>query len=276
LQYNDDSKQYGMVGKVVLTISDYSWIFATKMAEEKDEPRLKALTDGDTTITCEHMVYSDETGVAEFYANQGENVLFTQPNRSVTAKYIEINDKTKDFYAEGTAEAPALYSQANGEWLYNAELIKRESAPKEVNDMLSAQLDATSKSITYNFDRRRMELRDGVQIKGQGSEINARELIQDEAAKFFLLNGNVQIKMGEDSQVYAAQVYVDTENDVVTFVGLVQGKGKSEEMAGISGSKPGDAAKGEAGASGIVAAAGVFGNPATGAPRTGSNVAEKK
>ncbi len=47
----------------------------------------------------------------------GAEVSFEQPKRSVKASYIEVNDKTKDFYAEGRGrQARGLYADrmANG------------------------------------------------------------------------------------------------------------------------------------------------------------------
>ncbi len=71
--------------------------------------------------------------------------------------------------------------------------------------------------------------------------------MQDETAKFFLLRDNVLIKPNADSEVHAAQVYVDTANDIITFVGLVQGKAKSATTCRRL--RP-DAAAGQAGQAG--------------------------
>jgi hypothetical protein len=60
--------------------------------------------------------------------------------------------------------------------------------------------------------------------------LEAGELVQDETAKFFLLRQNVLLKPDRDSQVIAAQVYVDTESDVVTLVGFVEGELRSEDL----------------------------------------------
>lgn len=284
LEYNDESKSYGMSGSVEIEITNYEWIFATRMADDKDEPKLRAITDNPTKVSCEQVVYSDETGVAEFYALPGAQVVFDQNKRGVKASYIEINDKTKDFYAEGTPEAKATYTQTDGEWLYSANLVKREEAQQEVKDMLANPLQAVATSITYNFDLKRIEMRGGTLIKGQTSEVTADELVQDETAKFFLLHGNVHIKAGADNEVYASQVYVDTSNDVVTFVGLVQGQTKSADLGALT---PGAETPGAAGAgaqagqgvqgtpSGTAAQPGVFGqNPNQLPPRSGTNVAE--
>jgi lipopolysaccharide assembly outer membrane protein LptD (OstA) len=230
MDYNDKTKQYQMADKVQLEVTGYDWMFTTKMVDEKDEKKMRALTEGNTKVLCDRMTYSEESGVAEFYASTGGQVSFEQPKRGVKASYIEVNDKTKDFYAEGVENSPATYTQTDGEWLYQAELIKREDVPEDVNNVLKSGLTATASSITYNYDRRRVEMRGGVKIEGTGSLVQAGELVQDETAKFFLLRENVLIQPNADTEVRAAQVYVDTANDVLTFVGLVQGKTKSDQL----------------------------------------------
>ena len=55
-------------------------------------------------------------------------------------------------------------------------------------------------------------------------------MIQDETAQYFLLRGNVEIKPDATSSILAAQVFVDTEHDTLTFVGLVEGKMKSDDI----------------------------------------------
>jgi len=268
MDYDDDTKQYEMSGSVVIEVTNYDWVFATKIAEEKDEKRLHALTQGSTKITCERMAYSEKTGVAQFYGLPGTEVVLEQPKRGVRAAYMEVNDTTKDFYAEGTPERKAVYSQEEGQWLFDAAILKRDESPKEISDRLDHPLTAQAGSITYNYDRKRVEMRGGVRVEAGGSAVQAGELIQDETAKFFLIKDNVQIVQDENNQVYAAQVYVDTDKDVYTFVGLVQGKAKTEELPATE--------QGEQGAAGgTPVQAGVFQQQGTAPPAGGAaNVAE--
>lgn len=279
LDYNDKTKQYDMSGKMELEVTDYDWMFSTKMVEPQDEKKMQALTDGSTKVVCERLKYSEETGVAEFYAKPGEKVKFEQPKRSVVASYIEVNDKTKDFYAEGSESDPAVYTQTDGEWLYQAEIIKREDAPEDVQNVLKSTLTAKSGSLTYNYDRKRIEMRGQVAIEGSGTTVTAGELVQDETAKFFLLRDNVLIQPNADSEVRAAQVYVDTANDVITFVGLVQGKAISDEvpstMPADSGGEPGAPGQAPGVAEGVFGRGGLPGQiPGRGTSST--NVAEKR
>lgn len=230
VDYNDKSKAYEMSGTVVLTVTEYDWVFENQLVDETDAKKVRALTDGDTKITCDRMVYSEETAIAEFYALPEMTVVFSQPKRSVTANYIEINDKTKDFYAEGTSTKQAVYAQQNGQWLFEGGLISRENVADDLATALSDPLKASADTLTYNYDRKRLELLGNVLVASINRTMTAAEIVQDETAKFFLLRGNVHIKPDDKSEVYAAQVYVDTENDVFTFVGLVQGQGKSDDL----------------------------------------------
>ncbi|MCH7472924.1 hypothetical protein IIA79_08240, partial [bacterium] len=255
IDYNDETKEYEISGNVVLEVSDYGWIFENKLIEEEDEPKVRSLTDGATKITCGRLVYSEETGIAQFYARPGGEVVFEQPTRSVRGAYIEVNDKTKDFYCEGTPQSKASYAQSDGKWLFDGGLISREEVSEDLIEALESGLTAEAGSITYNFDRKRLELRGQVSITAgaSGSErsLEAEEIIQDETAKFFLMRGNVVIKPDAKSHVYAAQVYIDTDNDVFTFVGLVQGSIESEDIPTFGGEE-------EAGEEGFEAQAGIF------------------
>lgn len=233
LGYNDKTKVYEMSGQVELEATEYEWIFTNRLADAKDDKKIRAITKEPTKITCERLKYSEETGVAEFYANSGGNVRFDQTQRIITGAYIEVNDKTKDFYAEGMEGAPARYEQTDGNWLYEAELISRNQTSGDLNKALEGQVTADAGSITFNYDRKRLEMRNGIRISAATRTITANELVQDDTAKYFLLNGNVMVKPDDDSEIYAAQIYVDTANDVFTFVGLVQGKFKSDDVTAL-------------------------------------------
>lgn len=268
IDYNDATKEYALNGTVVLNVTRYNWIFDNQLMDESDTPKIKALTDGDTKITCDRMLYSEESGVAQFYSVPGRDVVFSQPSRSVTASYIEVNDKTKDFAAEGRADKQVVYAQNDGQWLFTGELVKRDQVSDDLSKALAEPLQAKGDTLTYNFDRKRLELHGTVSITSASRSLTAGEIVQDETSKFFLMRDNVHIKPDADSEIYAAQVYVDTANDVFTFVGLVQGQGKSNDL-------PTPAAEGAAaGSAGFQAAPGVFqqqqggGAPQPGAPVT--------
>jgi lipopolysaccharide export system protein LptA len=245
VDYNDKDKEYEITGAVVLNVEQYDWLFANKLIDQGDEKRVRSITDNPTKITSDRVLYSDESGLAQFYALDGNDVKFDQSERSIVGSYMEVNDKTKDFYAEGIDGKPASYNQTDGQWLFNAELIKRDEASPELTKTLSKPLKAEARSITYNFDRKRLELRGGVSIVGEKQSLTAGEVVQDETAKFFLVRNNVVIKPDEVSEVYASQVYVDTQNDVFTFVGLVNGKFTSADLAAASPTAGTDAAGGD-------------------------------
>lgn len=260
LGYNDKTKVYEMSGQVQLEATDYEWIFSNKLGDDKDEKKIRAITKQPTTITCDRLKYSEETGVAEFYANSGGTVKFDQTQRIITGAYIEVNDKTKDFYAEGNEGAQARYEQTDGTWLYEAELISRDQTSDDLSKALEGQVTADAGSITFNYDRKRLEMRDGIKISAATKTITANELVQDDTAKYFLLNGNVTVKPDEDSEIYAAQIYVDTANDVFTFVGLVQGKFNSDDVKGLvpEANAPGSGPGGVSGSPTGAPAAGLF------------------
>jgi len=233
MDYNDKDKVYEMSGTVILEVTDYEWIFSNQLADAKDEKKIRAITANPTKITCDRMQYSEETGIAEFYALSGAQVKFDQSVRVVTAAYMEVNDKTKDFYAEGVPEQKAHYEQTDGQWLFDAEVLSRQDSSADLQKALEGKLTAEARTITFNYDRKRLEMQDGVSVAGETQTINADEMIQDETAKFFLLHGNVLVKPDADNELRAAQIYVDTENDVFTFVGLVQGKLKDEQIPSL-------------------------------------------
>lgn len=230
LDYNDETKEYELGGGVVLEVSDYGWVFENKLVEGDDEQKVQALTDGNTKITCERVVYSEESGVAEFYAFPNSLVTFEQPTRSITAPYIEVNDNTKDFFAEGTDSKAVHYQQADGEWLFAGGLIGRDSVDDDMAEALEGPMTMDSRSLAYNFDRKRLELLGQVRVSAGEKLLQADEMIQDDTAKFFLLRGNVLLKPDSKSQVVAAQVFVDTESDVITLVGLVNGELQSDDL----------------------------------------------
>ncbi len=171
------------------------------------------------------------------------------------------NDKTKDFYAEGLTEQKAhLRADGRGQWLFDAEILTREGTSSDLQKALEGKLTADAKTIAFNYDRKRLEMREGVAIAGPTQTINADEMVQDDTAKFFLLHGNVLVKPDPDNELRAAQIYVDTENDVYTFVGLVQGNIRTTRFRHCSrktveGATPG-AAGGAAG--NVTPAAGLF------------------
>jgi lipopolysaccharide export system protein LptA len=267
LDYNDKSKSYAMNGDVVLDISEYDWIFTNQLVDAADEKKVRAVTDVPTKITSDKVLYSDETAIAQFYANVGEQVNFDQTKRKITASYMEINDTTKDFFAEGIEGAPATFNQTNGEWLFDAEIISRQGASEELRTSLSKPLTASANTITYNYDRKRLEMDGGVAITGEGQSITAGHMVQDETAKFFLVRDNVIIQPDAQTRVNAAQVYVDTANDVYTFVGLVEGGFTSPELATALGPVAGTGEPGDADAS---AQPGVFQSQGTGTDTGGS------
>ena len=254
LDYNDTTKEYELTGGVSLEVTEYGWIFDNELVEGDDVQKVEALTDGSTQINCERVVYSEEGGVAQFYARPGGEVQFVQPGRTVTAAYIEVNDGTKDFHAEAAAGQKVIYNQTDGEWLFTGGLVDREGADQDMQDALGGPLETNSATLTYNFDRKRLELLGGVVILAGTRTVQAGEVIQDETAKFFLMRQNVHIKPDPESEIVAAQVYYDTENDIVTMIGMVQGKLTSDDLP-VPGEEQ---AAGEAGDEDFEAAAGVF------------------
>lgn len=241
IDYDDQSKEYLITGGIKLEVEQYDWIFENELAAPEDEKKLRALTDGKTEITCERLSYEEASGIAKFYSRPGGVVGFVQPKRSVKAAYIEINDATKDFYAEGSVGSRMIYSQTDGEWLFAGGLIDRDSVSEDLSDAMVEALQAESQTLEYNFDRKRLEMHGEVKVSSGEKILQAGELIQDETAKFFLLRDNVMVRPDADSSIYAAQVYVDTANDVFTFVGLVQGSFVSEDLAQANVVSPGDA-----------------------------------
>jgi lipopolysaccharide export system protein LptA len=253
MDYNDDTKDYEMSGGIVLTVDKYDWIFETKVVAAADEKKVKAITDKPTKITCDRLVYSEKTGVAQFYAKPDADVVFDQTTRKLTASYVEVNDETKDFYAEGNDAKNAKYEQQDGEWLFNAELLKRETASTDLQAALDGPLTAEMHTMAYNYERKRIELQGGVNMTSGQRSLISEELIQDDTAKYFLIRGNVHIKTDSQSEVMAAQVYIDTANDVMTFVGLVQGEMLSNDLRSDE-----EVAPGAAGEAGYQAAQGLF------------------
>ncbi len=234
LDYNDKTKVYAMSGTVVLEITNYDWVFANKLVEGDDEKKARALTDSPTKINADRVLYSEESGLAQFYSSPGRTVDFIQEKRNIKGTYIEVNDKTKDFYVEGDDVQRAVYSQQEGNWLIQGGLIKEGQVSEDLKAALLKPLTAEAGSITYNFDRKRLEMRDGVKIVSENQTVEAGEVIQDETAKFFLMRQNVVIKPDVDGYIYAAQIYMDTENDVFTFVGLVNGRIQSDELPDLT------------------------------------------
>ncbi len=263
IDYNDESKEYLMSGGIKLEVEEYDWIFENELAAAEDEKKLRALTDGKTTITCDRLAYDEASGVARFFATAGGTVKFQQPKREVKAAYIEINDETKDFYAEGSVGEKMTYSQMDGEWLFAGGLIDRDTVSEDLSETMQEAMNAEALTLEYNFERKRIEMHGEVKVTSGQKVLQAGELIQDETAKFFLLRDNVLVRPDEDSSVYCAQVYVDTANDVFTFVGLVQGSFVNADLETQQ-------AAGGAGDTGIDIAAGAF---ATGTG-TGTNVVE--
>ena len=231
IDYNDETKAYEMSGSIIITVDKYDWIFETKVVATDDQKKVLAITDQPTRITCDQLIYSEDTGIAQFYANNGGSVMFDQTVRELTAQYIEVNDSTKDFFAEGSQDSQVRYEQQNGEWLFTAELLKRDEIASDLQEAAEGPMTAQMQSMAYNFDRKRIELLGGVQITSGQRTLSAQELIQDETAKYFLLRGNVHIKPDSQSDVMAAQIYLDTANDVLTFVGLVQGEMYSTDVS---------------------------------------------
>jgi hypothetical protein len=230
LDYNDKDKAYEMEGDVALNVAEYDWIFTNQLTDAKDEKKVRAVTDEPTKITADKVNYSDESAVAQFYAKSGKTVVFDQTKRKVTANYMEINDTTKDFYAEGGDTAPAVFDQSSGEWLIQSGMISEQDASTELKDMLQKPMTAKARTITFNYDRKRLEMRKQVEVVSEQRQLTAGEMIQDETAKFFLVKDNVFIKTDANTEMRAAQVYVDTANDVYTFVGLVGGKAKGDAL----------------------------------------------
>jgi len=267
LDYNDDTKEYEMSGNPVLEATDYDWIFETELIDEDDVDTVQALTEGSTKITCDRVVYTEDSGVAQFYALPSNEVSFVQPTRSIKANYVEVNDETKDFYAEGDS-SPVTYQQTEGEWLFAGGLIDRDEVSEDLVNALEGELTVQARDLTYNFDRKRLALRGQVAIAAGERQIQADEMVQDQQAQFFLLRGNVLVKPDSDSQVMAAQVFIDTEKDIITLVGLVDGELHSNDLV-IE-----QAEEGEEGAGGqqVEVAQGVFGTSQTN--RGTTNVAE--
>ncbi len=231
IDYNDETKAYEMNGTILITVDKYDWIFNTKVVAANDEKKVQAITDQPTKITCDQLSYNEETGIAQFYALGANEVVFDQTARKLVASYIEVNDNTKDFYAEGDGERPVRYDQQNGQWLFKAELLKSDEVSSDLSKALEGPLTAQMQTMAYNYDRKRVELLGGVNIVSGPRSMDAEELIQDETAKYFLLRGNVHVKPDSQSEVIAAQIYLDTANDVMTFVGLVQGEMFSNDLA---------------------------------------------
>ena len=128
-------------------------------------------------------------------------------------------------------------------------------------------MEVQAENLTYNFDRKRLELKGQVAVNAGEKMIKADEMVQDEEAKFFLMRGNVLLKPDGDSQVMAAQIFMDTETDVITLIGLIDGELRSDDLI-IEQLEEGEVtAEGE-----IEVAEGVFGAP-TGT-RGAANVAE--
>lgn len=276
VDYNDETKHYTIEGNVLLEVSDYNWIFSNKLVDTGDEQKVRAITDGPTKIHCARLVYSEDTGVAEFYALPGEKVSFEQPKRTIKAAYMEVNDNTKDYYAEGDDTSQVEFHQTNGDWLIKGGLITKEGVAPELDEMLSGEVTAKANTLAYNFDRKRIELKGGVDVTGSNKTLTAQNLVQDQTSDYFLLQGNVTIRPDKDSTIYAAQVFVDTKSDVVTFVGLVEGRIKSDEIPTTE-----ETAEGEGGAGGqgqLQIQQGVFqqvGTPGTTRSRSSSNVADR-
>ena len=230
IDYDDQAKEYLMTGGIKLEVEEYDWIFDNELAAEEDEQKLRALTDGKTTITCDRLAYEEASGVAKFFSEASRQVKFEQPKREITAAYIEINDDTKDFYAEGSINQKMEYSQTDGEWLFAGGLIDADTVSDDLNETMQEAMNAEALTLEYNFERKRIEMHGEVKVTSGQKVLQAGELIQDETAKFFLLRDNVLVRPDADSSVYCAQVYVDTANDVFTFVGLVQGSFVSEDL----------------------------------------------
>ena len=230
IDYDDQSKEYLMSGGIKLEVEEYDWIFDNELAAEDDVQKLEALTDGKTTITCDRLAYDEASGVARFFASPGNQVKFDQPKRNVTASYIEINDETKDFYAEGSVGQKMKYTQTDGEWLFAGGLIDRETVSEDLSETMQEAMEAEALTMEYNFERKRIEMHGEVKVTSGSKVMQAGDLVQDETAKFFLLQDNVLVRPDDESSVYCAQVYVDTENDVFTFVGLVQGSFQNEDL----------------------------------------------
>jgi len=266
LDYNDETKEYEMSGSPVLEVTNYDWIFDTKLVEEEDEQTLEALAEGSTKINCDRLVYTEDSGVAEFYALPGKEVSFVQPTRSIKANYVEVNDQTKDFYAEGNGSL-VHYEQSEGEWLFAGGLVDREQVSEDLTSALEGPLTVEAENLTYNFDRKRLALYGQVAVTAGEKLLKANEMVQDEQAKYFLLRGNVLLKPDSDSQVMAAQVFIDTEKDIITLVGLVDGELRSQDL--VIEQLEGEEATGE---QQVEVAEGVFGASSTGQGTT--NVAE--
>jgi len=274
LDYNDTTKEYELTGEITLEVTEYGWVFENELVEGDDVQKVEALTDGSTRITCDQVIYSEENGVAQFYARPEKDVTFVQPTRNIAASYIEVNDETKDFHAESVEGKKVRYSQDDGEWMFAGGLVDREGVDEDMAEALGGPLETTSQTLTYNFDRKRLELLDGVTIIAGSRTIEAGEVIQDETAKFFLMRQNVHIKPDADSEIVAAQVYIDTENDIVTLIGMVQGKLKSEDLP-LQGDAAGTGRGGQAGDSEFEAASGVFRQQSSvETEKNSSNVAE--
>ena len=263
IDYDDTSKEYLMNGNIKLEVEQYDWIFENELAAPEDEKKLRALTDGKTTISCDRLAYDEASGIAKFYSTPGNQVGFVQPKRNIKAAYIEINDTTKDFYAEGSVGQKMTYSQTDGEWLFAGGLIDRDNVSEDLSSAMEQALSAEALTLEYNFDRKRIEMHGEVKVSSGEKIVQADELIQDETAKFFLLRSNVIVKPDADSSIYAAQVYVDTENDVFTFVGLVQGSFVSDDLV--------QQTVANTGSEDFQAASGAF---ATGSGPSGTNVVE--
>jgi lipopolysaccharide export system protein LptA len=264
IDYNDETKAYEMGGSVIITVDKYDWIFDTKVVADNDEKKVKAITDQPTKIECDRLVYSEDTGVAQFYADATKDVTFDQTIRSLNASYIEVNDETKDFYAEGSSSKKVRYAQQNGQWLFTAELLKKDEISPDLDKAVEGPMTAEMQSMAYNYERKRIEMLGGVNIVSGPRTLTAQDLIQDETAKYFLLRGNVHIKPDEQSEVMAAQVYLDTANDVLTFVGLVEGEMFSSDLSSQDAEQPG-------GSQSFQAAPGLFNQQAGQLPGTAGN-----
>jgi lipopolysaccharide export system protein LptA len=230
VDYDDKSKNYIIDGQVKLDVTDYNWVFQNKLVEPADEKRVRAVTNQPTHIECDRLIYAEDTGLAQFYALPGNQTLFDQTERKIHGTYMEVNDQTKDFHVEGTDASPILYEQTSGEWLFAGGIIKREDATQDLKDTLAKPLTANAQRLTYNFDRKRLELDGHVAIASGEKLLQAESVTQDQTAEFFLLHGNVLIQPDADSKIYAAQVYLDTQNDIVSFVGRVQGQLKNADL----------------------------------------------
>jgi lipopolysaccharide export system protein LptA len=244
VDYDDKTKQYLIDGNVKLEVDKYDWVFENQLVDPQDVNRTRAVTDKPTTIACDRLVYSEDSGLAQFYSKPGGQVVFDQTDRTVKGAYMEVNDQTKDFHVEGTVSAPMTFSQTSGQWLFAGGLINRDEASPELQETLAKPLSATAQTLTYNFDRRRLEMSGGVKLMSEKKSLQADQIVQDDAAKYFLLRGNVMIQPDDSSQITAAQVFLDTANDVVTFVGLVQGKLQNADLGQEAAAAP---APGEAG-----------------------------